>query len=68
MICLKFKLNAVFINRYSGVNFFVPEKTTHRPQLGVSHQDSQNLQQNVGTENYLDLSLLICDISKNVSA
>ena len=48
--------------------FPVREKTTHRPQLGLSHQDSQKLHQKVGTEKYLDLSILICNISKNVSA
>ena len=35
--------------------FLVREKTTHRPQLGLSHQDSQKLQQKVGTEKYLDV-------------
>ena len=46
--------------------FLVREKTTDCPQLGVSHQDSQKLPEKVGTENYLDLSLLISNISKNV--
>ena len=48
--------------------FPVREKITHRPQLGLSHQDSQKLQQKVGTEICFDLSLLVCNISKNVSA
>ena len=48
--------------------FFVRENITHRPQLWLPHQGSQNLQQKVGTESFLDLSLLSCNFSKNVSA
>ena len=50
------------------LKFLGRERTTNRPQLGLSHQDSQKLQQKVDSENYSDLSLLVCNISKNFSA
>ena len=48
--------------------FFVREKVTHCPQLRLSHQDSQKIQQKVGTENYPNLLVISCNFSKNVSA
>ena len=67
-ICLKFKLNACsFYQDMKWDDFPVLEKTTRCRQLGLSHQGSQKLQEKFGTENYLDLSLLICNFSKNVS-